>query len=265
MFRNPAGLAGVGSNVFIVHHLDTNFASQIDAFTLLLRPFNGALAISYQLFDNGEIPTTDESGLLVGELALRDHLLVGSFATTLGGGLAGGISYKYYQQRMDCNGDCGGEESTGSTHAFDAGLRYSPGWHRPLELGIAVLNVGFPLQIVNAAQADPLPARVTVGVSYDILGAVRNDSTLALRFLVDVRESIREPGDPTASFGAEFDVQRTVFLRAGYAPGRGLGTGAAVGVELRYDRFDVALSRSFVSAGMDPGGEPFQVSFGLHF
>lgn len=265
VFRNPAGLAGLSSNMFVVHHSDMSLASQIDAFSLLLTPLNSTVAISYQLFDNGEIPTTDDTGLPIGELSLRDHLLIGSFATGILGGLAGGVSYKYYQQRIDCTGDCGGAESRGSTHAFDAGLRYSPLGHDALELGVAVLNVGLPLQMVNAAQADPLPARLMVGIGYDVLTALRQDSPLALRMLIDVRDSLREPGHPTASYGIEFDLQRMIFLRAGYAPGQGLGTGAAVGVELRYDRFDVALSRSFVNSSLDPEGEPFQVSFGLHF
>jgi hypothetical protein len=51
------------------------------------------------------------------------------------GGLSAGVNYRLFQQRIDCNGQCGGEESVAFTNAVDAGLRYSPRWHRALELG----------------------------------------------------------------------------------------------------------------------------------
>ena len=266
-FRNPAGLAGLESSVFVVHHSDMSLAAQIDAFSLFLTPFSSTLGISYQLFDKGDIPTTGPTpGNPIGELSLRDHLVVGSFATSVVPGLSGGISYKVFQQRVDCRGDCGGVESRGTTQAVDLGVRWHPGWIPELELGLAVVNLGFPLQMENAAQADDFPARLHLGVGYDILGAFRADSVLALRVLVDLRDSLREPGrDMVPSYGLELDMQRIVFLRAGYAPGEGLGTGAAVGVELRYDRFDVALSRSFVNSSLEADTEPFQVSFGVNF
>ncbi|HUG41070.1 MAG TPA: PorV/PorQ family protein [Longimicrobiales bacterium] len=265
VFLNPAGLAGLRTNTFVVHHSDMSLAAQIDAFSLLITPFSSTLGISYQLFDKGEITTTDVTGQPIGELSLRDHLLVASFATTLVGGLSGGVSYKLFQQRIDCTGDCGGEESRGTTHAVDFGLRFTPSWHPALELGVALVNLGFPLQMVNAAQADAFPARLHLGVGYDVLALLRADSPLAARVLVDVRDSPREPGDFAPSFGLELDMQRIIFVRAGYAAGEGLGTGAAVGVELRYDRFDVAVARSFVNSSLEADTEPFQVSFGLNF
>lgn len=266
VFRNPAGLAGLRSSMFVIHHSDMSLAAQIDAFSFFLTPFSSTVGVSYQLFDKGDIKTTDASGQEIGELSLRDHLGVASFATALGRELSGGVSYKVFQQRIDCRGDCGGVESHGTTQAVDVGLRYTPGWLPELELGVAVVNLGFPLQMVNAAQSDAFPARFHLGLGYDVLGAVREDSVLALRVLLDLRDSLREPGrDLVPSYGLELDMQRIIFLRAGYAPGEGLGTGAAVGVELRYDRFDVALARSFVNSSLEADTEPFQVSFGLHF
>lgn len=265
VFRNPAGLAGLESNMFVIHHSDMSLAAQIDAFSLLMTPFSSTFALSYQLFDKGDITTTDPTGLPTGELSLRDHLLVASFATAVGGGISAGVNYKLFQQRIDCTGDCGSSESRGTTHAVDIGMRLAPRWHPELEVGAGVVNLGFPLQLVNAAQADPLPARLHLGLGYDVLGAFREDSLLALRLLLDVRDFLTEPGTPVVSYGVEMDMQRIVFLRAGYAPGEGLGTGAAVGVELRYDRFDVAVARSFVNSSLEADTEPFQVSFGLNF
>jgi hypothetical protein len=66
------------------------------------------------------------------------------------------------------------------------------------------------------------------------------------------------------SAGLELDVQQLIFLRAGYTLGDGLASGAAIGVALRYDRFDIGVSRSFVNTGFEEG-EPFQITFGVHF
>lgn len=265
VFRNPAGLAGLERNTFVVHHSDISVNTQVDAFTLVLTPRGFGLGLSYQLFDNGEIPTTDGFGQPTGELVLRDHLLVVSFAAPVTTGLSAGVSYRFFQQRIDCNGQCGGEESVGTTSAIDAGLRYQPEWHAALELGLSLVNVGQGLQVVEAAQADPLPGRIHAGAAYDILAATGADDRVALRITTDVRDVLRQPGSPTVAVGMELDVQQAVFLRAGYAPGEGLGTGAAVGVELRYDRFDVAVARSFVNSQLGTDTEPFQVSFGLNF
>ncbi|HSH46608.1 MAG TPA: hypothetical protein VK966_12260, partial [Longimicrobiales bacterium] len=107
--------------------------------------------------------------------------------------------------------------------------------------------------------------RVHLGAAYDVLSLVREVEGIAVKMLLDVHDSLRDAGSPVASVGLEVDVHEIVFARAGYAPGEGLGTGAAVGVELRYDRFDIAVARSFVNSALEADTEPFQVSFGVNF
>lgn len=264
VFANPAGLAGLEGSTFVIHHSDISVNTQIDAFSVMFTPWGVALGLSYQLFDKGEIPTTDIFGQPTGELVLRDHLVVGSFAVPLAHGLSVGLNYRVFQQRIDCSGQCGGEESRAITNAIDAGVQYRPGWHPAVELGLTVVNAGPGLQVVNAEQSDPLPGRIHLGAAYDLLAAAL-DEPVALRVIGEVRDVLREPGSPTLAVGMELDVQSSVFLRAGYAPGEGLGTGAAVGVELRYDRFDIAVARSFVNSQLGADTEPFQVSFGVNF
>lgn len=266
-FMNPAGLAGLDGNSFVVHHSDvgTTVPEQVDAFSLLLTPWSVSLALSYQLIDNGESVVTDRFQQPTGELALRDHLVTASFATELVAGLSAGANYKLYQQRIDCTGQCGSAESVATATAVDLGFRYQPLWHPPLALGLALLNMSPGLQVENAEQTDPFPARIRVGAAYDVLAATPMDQELALRVTAGVQDRLREPGSPTVSVGLELDVQKVIFLRAGYAPGEGLGTGAAVGLELRYDRFDIAVARSFVTSLLETDSEPFQISFALNF
>ncbi|MFW6331514.1 MAG: hypothetical protein ACOC3J_07300 [Gemmatimonadota bacterium] len=274
-FGNPAGLAGLEGSTFMVHHSDVNVETQVDAFSLVLTPFGATVGVSYQLFDNGEVPTTDLQGQPIGELVFRDHLVMGSVALSLPAGLAAGVSYRYFQQRIDCNGQCGSFESMATASAFDAGIQYRPPWHPPLELGLAVVNAAGSLHTEGAGPTDPpdgaderasrLPSRLHLGVAYDVLASVDPADLVALWLTLDARDRLAEPGSPTVAVGLELDVQQSIYLRAGYAPGEGLGTGAAVGVELKYDRFSVAVSRSFVNSQLGGDTEPFQVSFGLHF
>lgn len=265
VFRNPAGIAALDDSQFLIHHSDMALDQQLEAFSLLITPFSSTFGISYQLFDKGEIQTTDPTGQPTGQLTLRDHLLVGSFALRLGAGISAGLNYKVFQQRVDCTGLCGGQENVATTQAIDVGVRWTPLWHPALEVGVSVVNAGLALQVVNAGDSDPFPGRIHFGVAYDVLQRVPTDSLLALRLSIDARDQLAEPGSPVLAVGMELDVQRAVFLRAGYTPGEGLGTGAAVGLELRYNRFDIGVSRSFVNSSLEAEGEPFQVSLGLHF
>lgn len=266
VFRNPAGLAGLESGRFVIHHSDNaTLEVQTDAFSALFTPWSSTLGISYQLFDKGEIETTDPTGQTTGELNYRDHLVVASFATYLGAGLSSGLNYKVYQERVNCTGLCGGEEYAATTQAVDVGVRWNPPWHPALEMGLAVVNAGFDLQVVNAEDSDPFPARLHLGVAYDVLANAPGATGVALRLALDARDQLSALGSPTVAVGGELGIQQAVFLRAGYAPGEGLGTGAAVGVELRYDRFDIGVSRSFVNSALEGDSEPFQISLGLNF
>ncbi len=260
-FYNPGGLAGLEGRSFMVHHSEFSATEQqMTAFSLLFTPLDISLSLSYQLFDRDEIPTTDGTGQVTGELILRDHLFVASAAMPVARGLGAGLSYRVFQQRIDCNGRCGSAESVETAHAFDAGVRYAPPQVPALQLGLAVVNVA-PGQ--DSDEPGAFPGRIRIGAAYDVLAATGTSEALALRLGADLRDEIDDFGDPTVAVGLELDVQQSVFLRAGYAPGEGLGTGAAVGVELRYDRFGIGVSRSFINSQADT--EPFQVSLGIDF
>lgn len=264
VFANPAGLAGLEDSHFVVHH--TNVAAQASAFSLLLTPSRiGTLGLSYELLDFGEIEHTDERGVTTGVLTLRHHVLVASFATELFGGFSTGLNYKLYQFRIGCRGSCGGEEVTATTHAIDAGFQFRPRTLPHVQFGAAVTNVGFPLQVINAQQADPLPVRARVGVAYEVLHHVRSQDLVEIWLAMDVVDEWSDAGSPTASLGIEVAAQDAIFLRAGYVPGDGVGTGAAVGVGVHYSRFSVSVAKSFASSPLEAAEEPVQFSFGLRF
>jgi len=263
VFVNPAGLARLRGDQFVVHHA-TNVAGDATALSLLFaREAIGTLGLSYQLLDAGEIESTDEAGNVTGVLALRDHMLWASFATPISRELAAGFNYKLYRLSATCTRVCGEDAQSGTTHAVDVGVQYRPGWLPSLEVGVSVVSLGFPLQVVNAAQADELPTRLRVGAAYNVLGRARPDTALALWISLEVSQSVRDPGRRIPSIGVELAVRDAVFLRAGHAGGEGLEGWTAIGLGVQHQRFTVGVAKPFGVSGLDSGREPFQVSFGV--
>ena len=266
VFGNPAGLVTLSRGYLVLHHSDdTTVDVQVNAFSALFTPWAITVGLSYQLFDRGEIVSTDIEGEETGKLLLRDHLGVASLAFPLFAGFSAGINFKVFQQRTDCQGLCGGQEYVSTTQAMDMGLRWSPRWHPALEVGLMVVNSGPTLQVPQVEGGELLPARFTIGMAYDVLALAPTEELVGLRIAVDLRDKLSGAWTPMYSVGLELDVQEAVFLRAGYAPGEGLGTGAAVGLELRYDRFNLGVSRAFANSALEADEEPFQVSLGVNF
>jgi hypothetical protein len=261
VFRNPAGLAGLNGATFLVHHSDRSLVD-VNALSLVFGTPVGTGGLSYQLFDKGAQTTTDGTGQPTGEITYRDHLLVASYGLGVGAGMAVGASYKFFQERIDCRGLCGGAERVTTFHSVDLGYRFSPARHPALQLGVAAVNV--PVGSSGGDGSYRFPSRVHAGVAYDVLSPFGADEAMGLRLALDLQDELHDLGSIVPSVGLELDMQEALFLRAGYTLGEGLASGAAIGVELRYDRFDIGVSRSFVNSGFEEG-EPFQVTFGVHF
>lgn len=263
LFANPALIGPLTDDQFLIHNANTSIEDS-NAFTLLLATDVGSFALSYALHDYGETDNTDENGLVVGSSALSEHALLATYGTVLGGGLSAGLSYKLFHYRQDCRGFCGTEAFAATTHMLDAGARWAPPFLEGLQLGAAILNVGFPLQVINDAQASPPPARLRVGAAYEVLQHTHLDSIADFLVSVDIIENIHTPARPLFNIGAEFSIDRTLYVRAGYGSGAEAAGGPGVGIGLRYDRFDLAVAKSFTSSLLEPS-DPFQITFAIRF
>jgi hypothetical protein len=258
VFFNPASIIGKGEDHFQVHH-ESTFEGQNNAFSLLIDAgVAGAFGLTYVLIDQGEVEATDEFGNVIGAIALRSQQLLASYATNVSDGLRAGISYKLYNFSFDVSG---------TTHLIDLGVQYRPRRLPALELGASLVHYGLALQLVNAEQADPTPARVRIGAAYEVAHHFQPDSSLAIWLSADVVTRARAPGNPVASLGAEVAFEQTLFVRAGYAgSGDGLAKGGAgIGLGIRYQRFTVAVAKSFARSALETEGDPFQVTFGITF
>jgi hypothetical protein len=265
LFLNPAALADGLRSQFVVHSASTAL-ERTNAFTLLLdSELLGSFALSYHLADYGDQEATDIFGIPTGLVSRIDHVLAASYATDIIGGLAGGVSIKLFQQRHECKGFCNMQTFSATTYGIDVGAQYQPAPLPALRVGMSLLHAGFPLQVINAEQASPLPTRIRAGAAYEALHHFRQDSTVSLWLSADVARPLRSvEGDALVYVGAELGWERLVFARAGYAGGSGITGGPAIGLGLRYDRFEMSVARSFVTSPISDQ-EPFQVSFGVRF
>lgn len=271
VYSNPAGLAAIDTSQFVIHHttiadLGEEESDQANGFSLLYRTRGvGTLGLTYQLLDYGQQEYRPTEAPPLGIFSIREHFLVASFATPITRTLSGGLSYKIYQFREDCSGFCGGQSGASTTTALDAGLRYAPSRLPALRLGVSVTDLGFKLQVHNSAQASSPPARLHVGGAFQALSLTQVDTAFALWISAAVQTPVlTSSASSVAGVGAELVVARTVFLRTGYRTGSGIGSGPAVGVGVRYERFDLSLAKSFAQS-ISGDGAPVQVSFGIAF
>lgn len=264
LFANPALVADIDRDQFVIHSANTTIEKSTTLSLLIRSEVAGTFGVSYRLIDYGESEATDANGNPTGRLALFEQVLTASYATRVAAGLNAGVNYKLYQFRNDCRGYCGGEGTSATTHGLDLGFHYRPQRIPDVQVGAAIVNLGFPLQVINEAQASPMPVRLRAGAAYEVAHHFREDRQIEVWTHGDVVANPRDPGDVLVNFGGELAVEKTIFLWAGYAGGSGLSGGAGVGVGLRYDRFDAGVAKRFISSPIDES-EPTQVSFGIRF
>jgi hypothetical protein len=265
VFINPAGLVDVNDDEFVIHRSTMAEDAQLTTFGLIIHSaVAGVFALTYRLIDFGETDITDESGNVIGSSGFIDQVLTATYATRISGGWSAGISYKLYDFRDQCEGICG-ERFSGTTHLLDGGLEYRPARWPQLVLGASLIHAGLALQVKNAAQADPTPARLRLGTAYEIGHHLQKDTTVQVWAYADVVGRLRDTGGPALNVGAEVILDNTIFLRAGHASASNGVTsgGTGLGVGLRYQRFDIAVSKTFSSTALE--SDPVQVSFGVRF
>lgn len=267
-FWNPAGLAGMEENRLVVFRGDHLVGEATAISTLLSHQPIGVFGLSYQLLDVGEQDLTDRQGNVLGTINVRSHIGVASVATRLADWLDAGVNFKVVQFNLSCRGQCPdvGVRSTG--WAVDAGIQARPFKAVPLRVGAMFAHLGPDFQVVNADQADPLPTRIRVSAGYEVLGHFVDSSDLTLWLNFEVEDRWSEPGEtPSYYFGTEFVAGQgdILFVRAGFQEGEIVQSdGFAVGVGIRYQRFELGLAKNL--AGSITGEtEPIFVSFGLNF
>lgn len=268
MFVNPAGLVDQKADEFVAHRAALADNKVTTLSVLLVSRGVGVFGFTYRLIDFGSQDETDINGNPLGSLSVIDQQLIASFATHVREGMSAGVSYRLYDFRPTCTGLCADAAKPGTTHLIDFGVQLQPKRLKGAVLGASLIQFGFPLQVNNAAQADPTPARLRGGIAYEVGHVVRRDSTTTAWLHVDLVARARSISAPVVNVGLEIILDNTIFLRAGHASaGDGITSGGTgIGVGLKYQRFDVSVAKTITASPVfENAGEPFHVSFAVSF
>lgn len=266
---NPAGLAGLDHSMIGLTRSEEEITGEATAFSGLLQSDRlGILGLSYLLVDLGDEEIRDSEGNFLGQLSLRYHTGILSAATSVLDNVALGLNFKVIQSRQACRGQCLDAGVTATTYAFDAGAQWRDVAGSGVTLGAALAHAGPSLQVVNEEQADPLPTRIRMAASYDVLRRWVSVPNLAGVVTVEIEDRWSDPGDPAVYAATEIaaGANPSIALRAGYAWGAALQVdGAGVGVGIRYESFDMGISKSLASGGLAGQNEPIHFSLGFAF
>ena len=197
------------------------------------------------------------------------------------------MTYKLVQFDVNCSGNCSTLTPGGNalTHAFDVGAQVTVGSTGALRFGAVVKNVGFDLQVNNAAQADPLPARLTLGAVYRIdfrpaepgpgatltvpdsgrLGLTDALNRVDLKVAADVDRPWDNSAPPEMRIGIDLGYRDVLRLRSGYAFTRQGVSGPSVGMGLHTGSVAVDIARTFLSGTELLATNPTFFSFSLTF
>lgn len=252
LYWNPAGAARQRQREAAFHH-GSYFVGPYNAGALLL-PFDraGVLGISVGVLDYGQQDTGDESGQ-TGTLSQQAYVLQATYATPLGPRASFGVSYKLAKFVGTCSGLCPPVAVFDvSSSAVDIGLQYTLDARGDLVAGATVRHAGLRLQVNDQAQADPLPSRVQLGLSYRLRPLERELPGTVVRVSLDAIDRLLSPGDWALRGGASLLWRDRLGMRVGYVGGSGEGTGASVGFGVRAGRARVDVGR-ILGGGVDAG------------
>ena len=265
-FWNPAGLAGVDANQVVLFRGD-HVAGTASAFSGVWAGASaGSLGFSYMLLDAGELDQRDENGNFTGTITIRNHLAVASAATRIFEHLNAGLSFKLIQFRLSCRGICPDAGTAATTWAVDAGMQANVADR--LRVGAMLAHLGPRLQVRNAEQADPLPARIRVSATYDVVRAVTDTEELSGWLGVEIQDRLRDLGSMSVYLGSELRAGRedAISLRAGYVISEfGQEEGTRVGLGLDYERFELSIAKSLAVSNLTGETEPVHVTFAITF
>lgn len=186
-FYNPAGLGfltgteGVGMHVNWLPNLADDLYYEFMAYRKEY-PGLGTFAGHIIYLNLGKQIATDDRGNVLGDFPSWMGAFTGSFGTTLTPSSSIGISFKVFHQALAPFG-AGIEDDDGSSTDFAFDLGYMKKWKK-INFGVALTNIGPPIDFIDAAQADPAPTNMRIG----IFANVYNDGFNKMNILFDANK-----------------------------------------------------------------------------
>lgn len=198
----------------------------------------GTVGANITFLSFGEIARTNEYNPEILEtFSSFDGAFTLSYGIRASRNVSLGMSAKIIYSKLADQG-AGNElgKGSGTSFAVDGGLIYH--MSDRFTLGAALTNLGPDMSYIDAAQSDPLPRNVAVGISYKLLNTPYNRltvvaevnkliATLTDNFTTELKESI-------LNFGAEYWYGSLLALRGGYyIDSQGESTYPTVGLGLQ--------------------------------
>lgn len=269
LWWNPASAARQTRGEVAIHHAQTISATSDALAVVVPRRGLAVFAVAAHLVDLGEQEIVPPEGPpAIGTLLPRNVVVSASVARAVTRWLDLGVTYKLFQIRSDCSGQCANVPVDATTSsAADVGARVRLGGRVPLELGLALRNVGPDLELAEGRGRDPLPTRWQAGLGYAVPGLERYARDVSVRLGADLVTD-RELGVESYRVGTEAIWQQRVMLRGGYVFDAGPGTaqdGPTVGLGLAAGRLVVDIAREFQGLSVDAGRPPTYVSLRFRF
>ena len=265
IWENPASMARLTRRELALNH-STSIAATLDALVFVLpRGKIGVISAAAYLLDYGAQDITDITGNVIGQSIPRSVILAASYAATFGKRVRAGVSYKFLQERQDCSGDCTSAQThVPSTSAFDVGVQATVDDSARITIGAYVRNLGFPLQINDVEQADPLPARLHLGAQYlfPAGGHLGPDASALVS-----AEFVTNPqlDRKIVRIGSELSYRQQLFVRVGYASGNDQASGISIGFGLQRGGIALDFARTTGGVSSDAGKPPTFVSLRFRF
>ena len=228
----------------------------------------GTFGLSFVYLNYGTIEFRDEAGNPRGEGHPFELTVAGSYGTSLNSKLKLGGTVKFIHSHLSEVG-AGQERGEGIASAFavDAGILYRI--TDRMQFGSALTNLGPDIKYVDAAQSDPLPRNLALGLSYKVWDTPYNRIVVQgelNKMLTGLNKGIgREFEYAIRHIGAEYWYSNFIALRAGYVYDKeGEVKHITFGAGLQYSaaRFDLAYIPSSVDS---PLANTLRIAFSLMF
>lgn len=209
VFWNPGALAFMdGQEVTLTH---ANWLPQFGLSDLFYEYLNyrnriddigGTIGVSITYLNLGEFVRTNSAGLEEGKFKAYEFAVTAGYATTIFDDLGLGFNARFIRSSLSPLGTAE-EQGSGiaNTVSFDIAMMWRPfdlglDWlDKKLSMGFNLSNLGPKVTYVDAAQADPLPTNLRVGLGYKLFEDEYNSLTYSVdasRLLVRRRPEIKD-------------------------------------------------------------------------
>lgn len=184
-FWNPAGLAFQYRKELHLMHVNWlpefgsdmfyEFASYIHHLEGL-----GTFGVNITYLNLGEQVHTDENANELGKFNSNEYSLALTYGTKLMENWSVGLGMRYIRSNLAPNIQVGAEQGSGVGNAFsfDVSTLYKFSFAPKLSLGMNLSNMGPKITYIDAAQADPLPTNLKIGLAYRIIDSEFNKLTI---------------------------------------------------------------------------------------